>query len=94
MKGIYMGVEIVNYLKSDVYLMVYQNHEDEEGESQAIKCKIIHSGIVEDKEGRLSFLCNLAPIEDLPEWYDEDRIESDFSDVSIDRLYTDPYWCS
>ena len=87
----------MTYLDEPVYFRIYKEDAKEnevtDKNGATIKCKVIDSRIEENNEGQLNFYCNLEPLGDLPDWFDEEFVQDYFNDIPIDRLYTNPTWC-
>ena len=48
--------------------------------------------IEKDSDGVLNALCELTPVNELPEWYNNDYMYDDFEDIPINTLSDNEFW--
>ena len=82
------------------YITLYQDSDDEDDfepkSSSRIKVEVISHEFENDKDGVISCLLDLKPLEELPKWYKDlefhnEHLYEDFNNVPLQLVETDGY---
>ncbi len=105
----YFGIDVFRLSKAtdphkaktpNFYITIYEESDDEDDfdpkSSNEIKVQVISHSFESDKDGVISCLFDLKPLEELPKWYKDlefynEQFHEDFNDVPLQFLKTDGY---